>query len=242
LNTKASAPGALLAAAGFLAACGRASTPDLAPDAIVSRSAERMRGMPGFHFLIEREGAPAFLDPNETLSFRRAEGEYASPDRVRAAIRVIAPGMVAEISVISIGAIQWETNFLTGEWQELPADWGFNPGVLFDPETGIQAALVEDLSALVIEGTEELEELPGKALYHLHGLLAGERLHTVSYGMIGPNPAEVDLWIDPGTFELHRMVLVEPGEEEATIWTIDFWDFDEIPEILPPTTGEGSAG
>jgi hypothetical protein len=38
------------------------------------------------------------------------------------------------------------------------------------------------------------------------------------------------------------MVLVEPGEEEATIWTIDFWDFDEIPEILPPTTGEGSAG
>jgi len=235
------APQMVLLAAVALSACSPAPTPDLPVDEIVSRSAGRMRSMPGFHFLIEREGASAFLDPQDTLSFRRAEGEYASPDRVQATIRVIAPGMVAEISVISIGAVQWETDFLTGEWQELPPDWGFNPAVLFDPETGIQAALVEDLSGLVLLGTEELEETPGQRLYHLQGRFAGERLYAVSYGMIGPEAADAELWIAPGTFEVYRMILVEPGEQEDTIWTIDFWDFDQIPEILPPILGDQPA-
>ena len=235
------APQMVLLAAVALSACSPAPTPDLPVDEIVSRSAARMRSMSGFHFLIEREGASAFLDPQDTLSFRRAEGEYASPDRVQATIRVIAPGMVAEISVISIGAVQWETDFLTGEWQELPPDWGFNPAVLFDPESGIQAALVEDLSGLVLLGTEELEETPGQRLYHLQGRFAGERLYAVSYGMIGPEAADAELWIAPGTFEVYRMILVEPGEEEDTIWTIDFWDFDQIPEILPPILGDQPA-
>src|SRR3989337_1025635 len=131
------APQMVLRAAVALSACSAAPSPDLPVDEIVSRSAARMRSMSGFHFLIEREGASAFLDPQDTLSFRRAEGEYASPDRVQATIRVIAPGMVAEISVISIGAVQWETDFLTGEWQEVPPDWGVKPAVLFDPQSGI---------------------------------------------------------------------------------------------------------
>lgn len=195
--------------------------------------------MPGFDFLIEREGAPAFLDPQGTLSFRRAEGEYASPDRVRATIRVIAPGIVTDIAVISIGPIQWETNMLTGEWQELPPDWGFNPGVLFDPETGIQAALIEDLSELILLGTAELEELPGQSLLHLRGRIGGQRLYSVSYGMIGPDAADIELWITPDTFELNRMVVVEPGAEEDTIWTIDFWDFDQVSDISPPIPENG---
>jgi lipoprotein LprG len=231
-------PAALLAiaAAVCLAGCSSAPALDRPPEELVWSAADRMRGMSGFRFLIEREGAPAFLDVENTLSFRRAEGEYAAPDRVRAEIRVIAPGMVAEIRVISIGRVQWETNFLTGEWEELPPGWGFNPAVLFDPESGIQEALVLDLTDVVLVGAEELVELPGQTLFHLRGAIEGGRLFEVSYGMIGPDPAEAELWIAPETYELHRLLLVEPGEEEDTIWTIDFWDFDQAAEISPPSS------
>jgi lipoprotein LprG len=200
---------------------------------MVRLSAERMRSMGGFRFVIDREGASAFLDVENTISFRRAEGAYAAPDRVRAAIRVIGPGMVAEITVISIGRTQWETNFVTGDWEQLPPDWGFNPAVLFDPQSGIQAALIEDLTQIDLVGAEELDEVPGQTLFHLRGTIGGSRLFVVSYGMIGPDECEADLWIAPETHELHRITVVEPGEEE-TVWTIDFWDFDEVPDISPP--------
>jgi lipoprotein LprG len=225
--------------AWLLSACGGASLPDLPPGEIVARSAERMQAMPGFHFLIERSGAPAFIDPQQTLSFRRAEGIFVAPDRVNATVRVIAPGMVAEVSVISIGDVQWETNLLTGEWQELPPDWGFNPGDLFDAESGIQTALTNDLSDVSLDSIEELEELPGLRLYRITASMEGDRLSQVSYGMIGPEPVEVVLWIAPWTYELHRVTFTEPGAQESTMWQIDFWDFDQTVDIEPPTHGGG---
>src|SRR3989304_5725789 len=156
--------------------------------------------------------------------------------------RGVAPQMVLLAAVALSACSPAPTPDLPpAEWQEWPPDWGFNPAVLFDPETGIQAALVEDLSGLVLLGTEELEEIPGQSLYHLQGLFAGERLSTVSHGMIGPEAADAELWIAPGTFEVYRMILVEPGEQEDTIWTIDFWDFDKIHEILPPLPGDQPA-
>jgi hypothetical protein len=57
--------------------------------------------------------------------------------------------------------------------------------------------------------------------------------------MIGPDAADIELWITPDTFELNRMVVVEPGAEEDTIWTIDFWDFDQVSDISPPIPENG---
>jgi lipoprotein LprG len=149
---------------------------------------------------------------------------------------VILPGLVAEVQVINIGDIQWETNFLTGEWQELPPDWGFNPAALFDAEVGIQPILEKDLSRLEYLGLEELDEVPGKPLYALTGEVDGERLHQLSFGMMGPEVMTIGLWIAPETFELYRMQITEAPheEEEPTIWQVDFWDYGKVVEITPP--------
>ncbi len=224
----------------LLAACASPEPEDLPPEEIVSRSAERMKALEGFHFIIDRTGGPAYVDPDNTIVFRRAEGYFVAPDRAQATVRVIAPGLVTEVGVIGVGAIQWETNLLTGQWQELPPNWGFNPAVLFDAEIGIQSVLAADLSDLTLVGTEELEEGPDQALYVVDGLAAGERIYEMSYQLIGPEQMQVRLWIAPESFELHRAIVTDPntGQGEATIWQVDFSEFGTIVDIQPPPAAE----
>ena len=221
----------------ILAACGKPTPPPLSPTEILSRSATRMKALSSFHFVIDRSGAPAFLDPAGTLAFRRAEGEYAAPDRARATVRVIAPGLVAEVKIVCIGKDYWETDLLTGEWLALPPDMGFNPAVLFDPATGLPPILETDVSDVELAGIEELRELPGKKLYSLRGVLNGERLYVMSYGLIGPERVSVQLWVAPETFDLYRAVIIEPATpgSDKTTWQVDFWDLGKQVDIqLPP--------
>ncbi|HEY46749.1 MAG: hypothetical protein AMJ88_05010 [Anaerolineae bacterium SM23_ 63] len=220
----------------LIGACARPTPEPMDPEEIVFRSVDRMKSLSGFHFVIERSGALAFLNEEQSFAFRRAEGDFVAPDRAQATIRVIGPGLVAEVQVINIGEIQWETNFLTGEWQELPPDWGFNPAALFDAEVGIQPILEKDLSGLEWVGLEELEEAPGELLYALAGEVDGERLYQLSFGMMGPEKMAIHLWIAPETFELYRMLITEAphGEDESTIWQVDFWNYDQVVDITPP--------
>lgn len=222
----------------FLTACGEPTLQPLLPDQIVSASAKRMREATGFHFLIECTGPFAYIDANETVAFRRADGSFVPPDQAEADVRVIAPGIVADVSMVSIGDRYWETNVLTREWEEYPQELAFNPAVLFDPETGLQPILEADLSDLVYEGTAQLEEMPGVQLHLVSGILNTERVYTMSYGLIGPEPMATRMWVMPNSFDLVRieMVKVVPGEEEDQIWHIDFWNYDKPADIQPPIT------
>lgn len=225
--------------ASLLASCGRSSLPELTPDQIISSSAERMNGLDGFHYTIDRTGAPAFLDKDETISFRQAEGYYVAPDRSQATVRIITPGLVTEVNVISIGDTQWQTNVMSTQWEQLPPNWGFNPAVLFDPNIGIQSILAADVTELQLLEPEELEEGPEGLLYVLEGSLDGGRIHELSYRLIGPELLEVRLWIVPETFELARAVVTESGsgEDEPSVWQVDFSRFDEVVDIEPPSSG-----
>ena len=221
----------------LLFACGEPDLPELPPDEIVQNSAEQMQSLPGFHFAIAREGAPAFVDPpDNALSFRRAAGDYTAPDRAQAVVRVIAPGLVTDVNVISVGEIQWQTNPLTGKWEELPPNWGFNPTVLFDSDVGLQAILANDTSNLQLVEGQQLEDGPDQPLYALTGTVAGERLAQMSNGLIGNNPAQIQLWVVPETFELVRVVLTETntGTDEYRVWQVDFSEWGEVVAIEPP--------
>lgn len=221
---------------GCLPACRASRLPDLPPEEILQRSVQRMQALPGFHFVIDRSGAPAYLNAEQTLVFRRAEGDFAAPDKAWAAVRLIAPGLVTEIKILGLGERYWETNPLSGEWIELPGGTGFNPAVLFDPEMGFQPVLERDLYDLKVEGLAELEETPGVKLIHLSGTLHGDRIFQMSYQMIGPGTLAVQLWVHPDSFDLYRARIESPapGEAEAVIWQLDFWDFGKVVTLEPP--------
>lgn len=197
-----------------------------------------MASLEGFEFLIERSGEPVFLDYEGTISFRRAEGQFTSPDRVNTSVRVILPGLVTEVQIISVEGTQWETNLLTGEWQASDPRYSFNPSLLFSPETGIPAVLAHELTDPVLLGMEEIPEVPGKKLYALETVMQGDSAYQMTFGMIDNEPLRVKLWIDPVTFDLYRVLLVDPanpGDEEDTLWQIDFWSFGSTFQIEPPT-------
>lgn len=220
-----------------LSGCGSPTLPDLPPGEIVALSADRMRTVTGFEFSIDRSGEPAYLDPQETVSFRRAVGKFTYPDGVMATVRVIAPGLVTEVHIISIEGTQWETNLLTGEWQASDPRYSFNPAVLFDPETGIQKLLATELKVVELLGFEELAEIPGLPLLALTATMEGDQAYSMTYGMIDRETLAVKLWVEPLRYDLYRMMIVDPrdeGEEEDTTWQIDFWNFDQEFEIAAP--------
>jgi len=183
-------------------------TPTPAPDplALAAQAGSAMQTVKWLHFVLERNGSPAYIDAEKTLVFRRAEGDYAAPDRLQAAVKVMAAGFVTEIQVISVQNKQWMTNLLTGQWEELPA--GCPAG--FDG----------------LDGT----------FWHLTSETTGEQVHAMSGGLIPSGPAELEAWIDPTTFLIHRvrLVLPESDPEEPMEWIIELSLFDEPLDIQPP--------
>jgi hypothetical protein len=123
----------------------------------------------------------------------------------------------------------------------VPQEYAFQPQILLNPDTGIQAVLERDLQSLSYVGIDEIEEMPGFPLYKLEGMLEGDGAYDATYGMIDKDPLDVQMWIAPGTFELHRVIVIDPadpGEDEDTVWQIDFWDFDQTVEIEAPIVVE----
>jgi len=220
----------------LLAGCSNAPE-DLPPETIVDNSAAHMRSLNGFAFKLQRTGAPVYVDPSGVIAFRAAEGIFVSPDKVQATVKIIAPAIVAEVSVIGIGDLEWETNIFSGEWALVPPEYAFQPAVLFAPVGGIQQALEDYLFDIELLGLAELEELPGLTLYHLHGVMDGANVHDLTVGLIDVQMLDIELWISPNTFELHRALIFDPPDEgaaEGTTWQFDFWDFDKVIEIMPP--------
>jgi lipoprotein LprG len=229
---------ALLFALWGTAVCRPVPDPEPTPEEIMQNTAVRMSQLAGFHFAITHSGPAAYLDPDNIISLVRVDGDFAAPDKAQATVLVRLSGFVTKVDVISVANVQWQTNPLTGQWEELPPDWGFNPAVLFDADIGLQAILAADMSDLVLAGKEKLEDGPDGELYALTGVVAGDRLFQMSGGLIGPAAAEAQLWVMPETFELVRVILTEPTASEdaaPSVWQVDFANYNQEIEIEPPT-------
>lgn len=219
-----------------LTGCKKTPLPTLPPMEIITKAIERLKGTAGFHFTIERTGTLAYIDADNTLVVNRIDGDFVTPDRVKGKIRVSASGIPAEVSIVSIQGRFWQTNPLNQTWEEYDPGTVFNPADLFDAEKGIQPMLQADLSELTLAGSQKLDKWPDTQLYHLSGKMKGVRIAEITFGLIGPEVMDVNLWVAPSTFELYRIKIVDPveGNAEPTTWTVDFLNYDQQADIQPP--------
>ncbi len=221
----------LLVRGGLLAACGG---PALTADEIAARSGQTMAAVETLHFVMTVEGGPAYIDPEATLSLRAAEGDLKRPERVRATLKVGAAGLaIIEIQAIGIGDEQFLTRPVTGEWQRMPPGWGFDPGALFDPESGIEVAVTR----CAWEEEYKKERLAAGRAYRLRGTASGEDLAPLTAWMITAEEVQVDAWVAQDDFHLLQLRIEEPPKEEGghpTIWLLQFSAFDQPVTIERP--------
>ena len=234
-------PFVLVLLAALLAACGEEATPTPSPAptptpdprAILRQAGEAMQALDSVHFAITRSGGPAYLNEEQTLNLSAAEGDYVAPDAVRALLQVSGPGLNLEIQTVAIGEEQWITNPLNQRWDKLPAGFGFNPAILFDPELGWQPLLDKNVEEAMLLADTTVDGEPRR---HLRASIAGERVTTLTGGTASSEePVTVDVWLEAETSRITRLTFTTPSAgEEPSQWEVLFSDFNADVVIEAP--------
>lgn len=209
------------------AACGgRPGTASLDPLPLLTEARGAMAAVQSASFEMTRAGAPVTI---EGFEFASAVGRYAAPASAEAVMKVKAGDITVQMGTISVDRRTWLTNPLTGRWEELTPGTGFNPAVLFDPETG-WSALLADLTDVVFVATES-------GAHHLSGTIPGERVETLTAGIAEPQSVLLHLWLDAETALLRRLELSTVGEAGVSDWVLVLSGYGEPVQIEPPPTG-----
>ena len=230
----------LLGASGVLAlaACGQAgneaATPELtpAPAVLLELASKRLAETQSVHFALDVQGE-TFIDTGRNIRLLSAEGDLQRPDRVRTAFQAEVMDRAISLQLITIGKQSWTTNILTGEWDNAPLEFAYQPDVLFSTQDGIGPVMgrVHNVERL------EDEEIEGGSAYHLRATVDQSVVGPLTYYTITGSPVTVDLWIDQESHDLVRARLSEPPGPERpnpAVWTLNLSHHGQDVSIEPP--------
>ena len=228
---------ALAIAALFATACGgepdSGTTLPPEPEPVLAAASAAMGSIDYVRFKIERSGAPVYIDPLDTLNFSVAEGQFAGPSSANAVVTLAIGNLNAQIGAIAIDGTTWLTNPITGEWEDAPAGYDFDPATLFDPDLGWRPLLSSGLSEVEWVGEETGSDGPR---YHIRAEADQDRVAVILAGLIRKQPVTLDMWIEPGSGYVREAELSTVHEGQTSDWYIEFTEFGEPVEIAPPDT------
>lgn len=229
----------LLAVAIVLTGCGsNADTettqePAASVDDVLAAASARMAKTQSLRFSLDIEGE-TFVDTAGSIQLVAARGDLARPDKVAVdfQVRLFGTGTVT-IKMITIGGSSWTTDLLTGDWNTAPPEFGYNPSVLYDNQQGL-GPVMGRLQNPVIKGQEHLDGLP---VYRVSGTASEATMGPLTSNTMTGEPVGLELWIDPLTWNLLRVIVTEPdssGKDEPATWTMNLSNHDEQVSIEPP--------
>jgi lipoprotein LprG len=222
----------VIVAVFLVASCGddgSSTTTPPPPDAstVLAEAGPVLQDLETVRFEILVEGEPVYIDGAELLAASAAEGQYEAPESFQAIVDVKTFGLSVELGAVSIGEDQWVTNPVTGNWEQLPPGYGFDPLTLFDPEVGLGATLTAGLAEAAFVG-----ESSGVAQYAVTGVVAGDRVAALTAGLVEEPEVTIVLTIDADSHEVTEVTFDTGGG--ASQWTVRFSDFNEPVSIEPP--------
>jgi hypothetical protein len=217
----------LLAAALIMTACGGET---LTAEEILTASADAMTEVETVSFVIEREGEPFVIDPENGINAIGADGVYRAPSDVYATVQVTAGGFITDAEVIWLQeGIFLQLPPLIPEFTEVSAGVTFDPALLFSAEQGIPAIMRGGLTDLTLVGQEDLDGLP---THHITASADPQALSDILGGAIPFEDPTVDLWVNRNTDQLVRVLITEVDGEST--WLLDFFGYGEPVEIPTP--------
>ncbi len=221
-----------------LGACGPAEneavTPESppAPAALLEMASKRLAETPTVHFALEVQGE-TFIDSGRNIRLLGAEGDLRRPDRVRTAFQAEVMDRAISLQLVTIGEQSWTTNILTGEWENAPLEFAYQPDTLFSTQDGIGPVMGRVQNAQRLDD----EEIEGQSTYHLRATVDQSVVGPLTYYTITGDPVTVDLWIDQETHDLLRARLSEPPGPERpnpAVWTLNLSHHGQDVSIEPP--------
>jgi hypothetical protein len=197
----------------------------------ITSAIERWSRTSSVHFKLNVDGA-TFLDVNETIELKSVEGDLKRPNRAQAEADIQIGFANFDVGLVVIGDDVYTTNFLTGDWESGPADFDFNPALIFDDERGVGAVLeqLEDVEAgaeSTIGGTKTIE---------LTGTIGRAEIDQLVAGSLEGDVIHVSLWMEVNSGALLQITLAEPAgvDGEPTAWVIAFSAHNEQVTINAP--------
>jgi hypothetical protein len=190
---------------------------------ILAQASQTLANTQTVRFKLAVEG-DTYVDSLRTLKLIEAEGELVRPDRVKTEFKIEALGRATvTIQLIIISGQWWTTDLITGKWGPSPADFEYDPSVLFDNQGGIGPVMDRVTEAQRLDD----EKIDDREAYHVQAKVADEIIDSLTYHTLQGTPISVDLWIDKETNDLLRARLAEPpdqGDGEPSVWTLDLFD------------------
>jgi hypothetical protein len=221
---------------GSVRAADVASTPVAPSQAteILRATSKKLAETPSLHFSINIDG-DAYIDDQDTIRLIEAEGDVVRPDRVIASFKVnVLNSVNASISMITIADQHWSTDLISGKWISAPAEFAYDPGILFDNTLGI-GPVMDRVNDATLVGEESID---GKSVFHIHADVPQSIIGDLTSNTMDGDPISVDLWIDSTTSDLLRVQLAEPkdnGKDHPATWTLDLSKHGESIDINPPS-------
>jgi len=200
-------------------------------DTLLATSATAMGNVDTVRFEIERGGVAIYIDPSLTLEFKEAVGRFVAPQAADAVVKVGVSGLNVQIGAIAIDGTIWLSNPITGDWEEAPSQYAFDPTTLFSPEDGWRPLLDGELGNSALVG---LEESDGVSRYHVTGSAPSNRIETITAGLVSDQDVDVDLWLDPDTGHVLEVLFNAETAAGISSWQLRFFEYGDDMEIVPP--------
>jgi lipoprotein LprG len=204
---------------------------EVTPEQVLEDASAAWAETESAHFVLEVDG-DAYLDEDETIKLVSAEGDIKRPGSVKANATVDAQISVLDISLVAVDGEIFITNLLSGNWEEAPEDFSYDPSMLFSDTDGI-GPIMTDLENPELDGTEDVN---GQSAHRVTGTVAANRVAEITAGTIAGEDIDVTLWIGVEDAKLLRVVLTEPEgvRESPATWTLNLTDHGKDVEIEAP--------
>ncbi|MGC4192433.1 MAG: LppX_LprAFG lipoprotein [Thermomicrobiales bacterium] len=214
---------AMLAGA-FATPASAQDAPD--PTSLLKQTSEILAQTQSLHFTLTVDG-DTYIDDQDQMRLVKAEGALQRPGKVEVEfqIELFGSGNIS-IKMITIDGTAYSTDLLTGKWGPAPAEFGYDPALLFDTNGGL-GPVVSKLTDAAVTGSEKVD---GRDCWKVEGTADKASIDFITDATMIGDSFHATLWIDKENGQLRKVSLAEPadnGKDHPATWTMDLKDYDD---------------
>ncbi len=197
---------------------------------VLTTMQKNFRSVSSFHLIMKTDN----LGNTDASQFviRQADGDVLMPDKIRAQANVLLSGQAVTVNLISVGAHQYITDPITGQWRSVTGM--LDPRTLTNPDTGL-IALVSKLQNVTGPISENVN---GVDCWRVDGLLPAKDLAFFTGGGVpDATMLKTSIWAGQNDGLPYKIVVTgeaATGDTAQTTRTFFISKYNENVSIVAP--------